>query len=111
MEELFNLVLKFNNKYFKNWKNVEDVYYSNAIAGECGELCNLVKKLNGGGTNNNNKTLSKEELFKECADIFIYLSLFLMKNDISSNEFKEIIISKISQNYKRMNNKNPWRSD
>lgn len=109
MDELFNLVIKFNNRYFPNWKNVEDVYYSNAIAGECGELCNLVKKLNGGGTNN--KTPSKEELFKECADIFIYLSLFLMKNDISSNEFKEIIINKIGQNYERMNNKNPWSYD
>lgn len=101
MKDLFDLIAKFNSEYFKGWKENENVYYSNAIAGECGELCNLVKKLYGGGTNNK-ISIASEDLFKECADIFIYLALFLMKNDVYGDMFKEIVINKLDENYKRM---------
>lgn len=103
MDEIFEEIKNFNEKYFPNWDKVQDVYYSNAIAGECGELCNKVKKMIGGGTSN--IIILNDELYEECADILIYISLLLMKHKIDGSDFKEIILEKILENKNRMDNK------
>ena len=62
------------------------LYWSNALAGEVGELCNLVKKWERDG--------ASTELWKkmglELADIFIYSVLFARKMDMNFEEFIDI---------------------
>ena len=43
-------IISFNEKYFLDWRNVSEVHYSNAMAGEVGEVCDGTKKRVGGGT-------------------------------------------------------------
>ena len=101
MEETFNLIRDYNEKHHPEWKEELDVYLSNAIAGETGELCNAVKHYYGGGSKGK-ITDSKDSFFYECADIFIYLSVFLMKNGIEAKQFKEIIKIKMERNENRL---------
>ncbi len=101
MEESFKLIRDYNEKYHPEWKETLDVYLSNAIAGETGELCNAVKHFYGGGSKGK-ITDSKDSFFIECADIFIYLSVFLMKNGIDAEQFKEIIKIKMERNKNRL---------
>ncbi len=53
--------------------------WSNAIAGETGELCNLVKKYERGDFG---KEIFRKELAKEAADIVIYLDLLCQRESI-----------------------------
>jgi NTP pyrophosphatase (non-canonical NTP hydrolase) len=66
--------------------------WSNAVAGETGELCNLVKKVHRG-----DKTLEeqREAIGKEAADIVCYLDLFCQRAGIDLataivNKFNEV---------------------
>ena len=101
MEDIFTWIKEFNDKYFPNWRETPDIYLSNAIAGETGELCNAVKHYYGGGSKGM-IVKDKEEIYIECADILIYVSLFLMKNGVDNNRFKEIIYNKIEENKKKV---------
>lgn len=44
-------IINFNNMFFPGWRNKKEIYYSHALAGEVGEVCNAVKHRCGGGTN------------------------------------------------------------
>lgn len=93
-------ILDFNNEYFPNWRSVDEVYHSNALAGEVGELCNMIKHRAGGGIN---KSIPEGvEVAFECADIFIYLSMVLEKLGIDIMLFDQIINDKIDKNIERM---------
>lgn len=105
MEESFKLIREYNEKYHPDWKETLDVYLSNALAGEVGELCNEVKHYYGGGSKGK-ITDSKDRFFIECADIFIYLSVFLMKNGIEAEQFKEIIKMKMERKKNRLKKRN-----
>lgn len=67
---------------FKTYANVPVTYWTTAIAGELGELCNMIKKLervNHGGIDGGNTytaaNITKELLEEEMAGVFIYLDL------------------------------------
>jgi len=104
MGKTWSNILDFNNKYFPNWRSVDEVYYSNALAGEVGELCNAVKHRAGGGTNKSRP--SAHELAEECADIFIYMSMLLEKQGIDIMLFDDIINEKVEKNARRMESHN-----
>ena len=53
----------------QNFGCVHASYWGNALAGETGEACNLIKKFERDGLD------IKDQLAKELADIFIYLEL------------------------------------
>lgn len=53
--------------------------WGNAVAGEVGEMCNIIKKANRGDTLPN----FKEDLGKEIADVIIYLDLLAAREGIS----------------------------
>jgi NTP pyrophosphatase (non-canonical NTP hydrolase) len=105
MDDLFRWINEFNNKYFPDWRNQHDLIYTNAIAGETGELCNSMKKYYGGGVNNKDLSKDKDKILIECADIFIYISLLLMKNGLYNRDFKEMIYDKIQSNTETMEKK------
>jgi len=103
MKEIWNKVIKFNDKYFPGWREIPLVYYSNALAGETGELCNLVKHALGGGTNK--RKVSPREFALEASDILIYLILFLERAGITKEKFEELFNFKMKVNRERMSGK------
>jgi len=98
MEDIFDMVREFNDKYFSDWRETPDIYLT---AGEVGELCNAIKHYYGGGSKGN-IVKNKEELYIECADILIYVAVFLMKNGVNHDRFKRIIENKIKNNTKKI---------
>ena len=71
---------------FKTYDGVGLLYFSTALAGELGELCNLIKKLerhsNGGPDVGNSikvQDITKEKLAEEIGGGFIYLDLVAAK--------------------------------
>lgn len=67
---------------FKTYKNVPITYWTTAIAGEVGELCNMIKKQErvahggiDGGSSYTAASLTPEDLKEEIGGIFIYLDL------------------------------------
>jgi len=86
-------ILKFNDKYFPKWRDTQLIYYSNALAGEVGEICDVVKHLYGGGTHEQKH--SKNELFHEAIDVFIYLVLLLETAGVNRKKFTDIFNSKM----------------
>ena len=96
----FQNILDFNDKYFPNWREPDDVFLTNAIAGEVGELCNMAKHNAGGGTNQRTHGIS--EMGDECADIFIYMALLLLKHNVTGIEFRDLVEMKLEENIERM---------
>lgn len=60
------------------------LYFSNALAGEVGELCNIVKKMERERLGAAGSRATKEELAEEIADVYIYLDLLCTKADIDA---------------------------
>lgn len=76
---------------FKTYDNVPLTYWTTALAGEVGELCNMIKKLErvkyggiDGGSTYTAANLTKEDLKEEIGGIFIYLDLLasILKIDL-----------------------------
>lgn len=95
-------IIEFNDKYFPYWRKTEPIFYTNALAGEVGELCNLVKKLYGGGTNR--RKVTSDDLAEEAVDVLIYLVLFLESIDIHEADFEHYFSSKMQTLVNRMEN-------
>lgn len=74
-------------------KNFSELEWSACVAGECGELCNLIKKVRRGS-----KKLTKpviKEIGKEIADIIVYLDILAACYDIDieravTDKFNEV---------------------
>jgi NTP pyrophosphatase (non-canonical NTP hydrolase) len=96
-------IRQFNDIYFPDWKEREDIFYTNALAGEVGELCNLVKRLSSGGTRDYKITF--EDIESEIADIYIYLVLFCQKCGLTEEDFQRIVSMKLGINIERMEGK------
>lgn len=71
-------------------------YYGNALAGEVGEACNLIKKVERAKlVGKFNDTIPASEIGKELADIIIYADLIATKLGLSLgqcviNKFNEV---------------------
>lgn len=75
---------------FKCYDNQPLTYWTTALAGEVGELCNMIKKMQrverggvDGGSSYSAKDISKEMLREEIGGIAIYLDLLASLLDIS----------------------------
>lgn len=76
----------------KDWKISE---WSNAVAGEVGELCNLCKKVDRGDfITRVEKENVRNAIAKEAADIVIYLDLLCTREEIN---LEEAIASKFNE--------------
>ena len=98
--DVWDQILKFNEEYFPGWRNTEEVYYSNALAGEVGEVCNATKHRTNGGTKT--KEINDCELLEELADCFIYMELIIEKQGHDVETFATAIQNKINKNIARM---------
>lgn len=77
----------------ENFGKNDLIYWSNALAGEVGELCNLVKKQYRDGT------FLEVEMAEELADVFIYV--VLMARDILKIDLEAEILNKLNKIRKR----------
>lgn len=78
---------------FKCYDNQPLTYWTTALAGEVGELCNMIKKMQrverggiDGGSSYTAKDINKEMLKEEIGGIAIYLDLLASLLDISLEE-------------------------
>jgi NTP pyrophosphatase (non-canonical NTP hydrolase) len=78
---------------FKCYDNQPLTYWTTALAGEVGELCNMIKKLQrvelggvDGGSSYTAKNITKEMLKEEIGGIAIYLDLMASLLDIDLTE-------------------------
>lgn len=78
---------------FKCYDNQPLTYWTTALAGEVGELCNMIKKLQrvekggvDGGSSYTAKDINKEMLKEEIGGIAIYLDLMASLLDIDLEE-------------------------
>lgn len=78
---------------FKTYDNQPLTYWTTALAGEVGELCNMIKKMQrvalggiDGGSSYTAKDISKDMLREEIGGIAIYLDLLASLLDISLEE-------------------------
>lgn len=92
---------------FKTYKNVPITYWTTALAGEIGELCNMVKKMervaNGGidgGSSYTAASITKEMLKEEIGGIGIYLDLLAGLLDISLEDAIIETFNSKSEKYK-----------
>jgi NTP pyrophosphatase (non-canonical NTP hydrolase) len=67
---------------FKTYRNVPILYWTTAICGEAGELCNMIKKIErvryggiDGGSSYTAADLEKSDIAEEIGGVFIYLNL------------------------------------
>ena len=100
MTAAWDEVIQFNERYFRRWRGVEEVFYANALAGEVGEVCNAVKHRAGGGTKKSNP--SAHTLMGELADVFIYMELLVERMGLDVTSLADAIHAKVLVNKKRM---------
>ena len=96
----FNTICeKIENFGKENW-----LYLTTALAGEVGELCNLVKKFERDGFPKYDGGISEfyDKLDGEIADIFIYLVLFAR---VVGTDLEQAILDKIAVVKKRREGK------
>ena len=101
MNKIFETIRIFNEEYMKKWKSRHIICYTNAIAGEAGELCNTAKHFSGGGTNSSkiglNKQQYKDEIMAEIADIIIYCCILTMTLNLNHNDLVNSIHKKLKE--------------
>lgn len=78
---------------FKTYRNVPITYWTTALMGEGGELCNMVKKMErvshggiDGGSSYTAASLTKADIEEEIGGIAIYLDILASLFDISLEE-------------------------
>jgi NTP pyrophosphatase (non-canonical NTP hydrolase) len=84
---------KRSKKIFPQCKEWSFAEWSNALAGEAGEVCNLTKKMARDNTRNRKNDM--KELGKEIADVVCYASLLasavgLDLEDVTIDKFNEV---------------------
>lgn len=106
LDILVDELIEGNYIHFPDWdkiKNPEDyTYWTNGLAGEVGELCNLTKKLVRGSHRWKGKSVNPEEyraeLPLELGDIFIYLALYAKIWNIN---LADAVRATLDKNYSR----------
>jgi NTP pyrophosphatase (non-canonical NTP hydrolase) len=108
LQALMDEILYKNELYFPGWEDSwlfdeakKHYYWTNAMAGEVGELCNASKKhgrfLDSWGGKKLNREEYNEFAAEELADIFIYVVLYSKVLDI---DLIRAIRLKVDENYK-----------
>lgn len=99
MKDEWECVINWNNKWKLGWKDVNPVFFSNALGGECGEILNAVKHLVGGGTNKSKYSSTEEIISKildESVDVWVYLVMLLSKLGLSYEDLSKSILHKVN---------------
>lgn len=107
-------IVTFNDEYFPGWRKWSIVHMSNALAGEFGEilmllgghigsLCNLTKKIDGGGTSERKDLVDlAEDAQEELVDVFVYTVLAAEMLGMNREKFAQKVAVKMNINQIRM---------
>lgn len=98
--KLRNRNLKRNRDYYPGDMDRPYSFWTNALAGECGELCNWVKKLERGGHSKRKEKQLKLEIRKEIGDLQTYLDLVAARFDFSLEEVTIEKFNEVSDRFK-----------
>jgi len=106
MTDRFDAVSEINRRRCERWHPgfPDDEWtggdWGNALAGEVGELCNIVKKLrrheSGHSTSYNTPPPDEllDRLAEEAADVWLYLDLLLSRYGVSRDQFYAALVDK-----------------
>ena len=92
---VWNAVNRWSDEVYPGWREVTRLYWATALAGEVGEFCNLVKKLEEGGTRG--RGITQDDLLEELADVYIYLQKTVVSLGGSQSTFVEAILRKLER--------------
>lgn len=85
------------------WENAQEKlslsYLGNAIAGEVGEACNVIKKLEREQLGLRGSKASVSDLADELADVIIYIDILASRCDIDLGEAIRSKFNKTSEKY------------
>jgi len=83
----WNWIMKFQDRFYPGWRTEKPrLLFSNALAGEAGEVCGVITHLEGGGTNNEKYT--EEMMLAECVDTYVQLMLLVARSGFSEKDFE-----------------------
>ena len=89
-------ITDFQNEFYPGWRTEKPrLLFSNALAGEVGELCGVITHLDGGGTNNNKYT--NDMILEEAVDTYIQLVLLLARSGFEQIDFERAYTIKFSK--------------
>lgn len=80
-------------KYFHPCEDWNELEWAAAVAGEAGELCNLIKKCRRGDFTIDEK---REEIGEEIADVIIYCDLLMTKLELDTGATVAAKFDKVS---------------
>lgn len=103
MNNMLDKLREANLSRQDKWENAGDKldlsYLGNALAGECGEACNIIKKLERERLGLRGSRAYVQDLAEELADIIIYLDLIAAKININLSEAVVQKFNKTSDKY------------
>jgi len=102
LNDIFIEVEEFQFHFFSNWREWPLVFFTNAIAGETGEMCELTKKLYGGGCCVQDDEKMKEQLKEELVDTYIYIILLAEKLNMTPYDLEDMVRNKMTLNASRL---------
>ena len=107
MEKIFERIQKSNDIHIEKWMETNLMFYTNALAGEVGELCNTTKHSYGGGTNPSKIGLSPEyyqkEMLAELADVMNYIAIITMRMGLTLDDLLKAQNKKLDEVFERRN--------
>ncbi len=92
---VWNAVNRWSDDVYPGWREVTRLYWATALAGEVGEFCNLVKKLEEGGARG--RGITPDDLLEELADVYIYLQKTVVSLGGSQPAFREAVLRKLER--------------
>lgn len=95
MDGIWDRVNAVSDKTFAGWREVSLLYWAISLAGEVGEFCNLVKKLEEGGPRA--QGITKEGLVEELVDVYIYLQKTVESLGTSREGFAREVLAKLAE--------------
>ena len=98
-------ITDFQDEFYPGWmENLPRLLYSNALAGEVGELCGVITHLDGGGTNNTK--YNDDMILEESVDTYIQLVLLLARSGFDQIDFERAYKKKFSKLKDRLASRN-----
>ncbi len=94
-EAIWHEVNRMSDETYPGWREVSRLYWATALAGEVGEFCNLVKKLEEGG--DRARGVTNADLLEELADVYIYLQKTVESLGADEASFASTIRGKLAE--------------
>ncbi len=92
-EPVWDEVNRVSDELYPGWRDVARLYWATALAGEVGEFCNLVKKLEEGGARA--RGVTQDDLLEELAVVNIHLQKTVVSLGGTQRSFANAVLRKL----------------